>query len=229
MFQTSSPLTCSLVSPILLPLSPLNPPAKKPEPSWSFGGSSDDKENTTLSNVLIGLESSALRNKKPTIPVGRLPMTPGQRKIHKLEEKIRRLESKLYRAERQGTVHAEQLVELASENQTTCQELQDALEEGEEANARVKELQRERDQYYAWWINEVKFSQSLLDSGYPYLPGIAGDIVLKSQIANRGYYAYVTLWHRRSGIHKFGRSPYGTEQLEWFYSRTRDNPYCGDP
>ena len=97
-------------------------------------------------------------------------MAPVQRQINKLEEKIRRLESKLHRAERQGTVHAERLVDLAAENQTMRQELQDALEEGEEANMRVKEFQRERDQYHAWWINEVKFSQSLLDNGYLYLP-----------------------------------------------------------
>ncbi|KAH6873868.1 hypothetical protein BKA70DRAFT_1219118 [Coprinopsis sp. MPI-PUGE-AT-0042] len=95
-------------------------------------------------------------------------MTPSQRKIQKLEEKIRRLESKLHRAERQDTVHAERLVNLAAENQRMRQELQDALEEGDEANARIKELLGERDQYHAWWINEVKFSQSLLDNEYPH-------------------------------------------------------------
>jgi chromosome segregation ATPase len=89
-----------------------------------------------------------------------------QRRIHKLEEKARKLESKLHKAERQDAVNAERLVDLAAENQRIRQELQEALEEAGEANQQANELRRERDQFHAWWINEVKFSQSLLDNGY---------------------------------------------------------------
>jgi hypothetical protein len=187
-----SPLPRSgpLLSPIRLPVSSYQPLSKKCGSGRSFGSDAlSEKENTIPRDALIGvfpsivdrtelisdsgseLEGWSLRMKKPTMAIGRTPMTPGQRKIQKLEEKIRRLESKLHRAERQDAVHAERLVELASENQTMRQELQDALEEGEEANARAKELERERDLYYAWWMNEVKLSQSFIDGGYQYTPG----------------------------------------------------------
>ncbi|KAH6902907.1 hypothetical protein BKA70DRAFT_1228078 [Coprinopsis sp. MPI-PUGE-AT-0042] len=85
-----------------------------------------------------------------------------ERKWLRLEDQVRRLESKLRKAERREAANAIRLVDLASENQKVREELQDTLEEVEEAVDRARILQQERDQYHAWWINEVKFSQSLL-------------------------------------------------------------------
>jgi uncharacterized protein YdeI (YjbR/CyaY-like superfamily) len=181
-----------LLSPIVLPVSPFQPLTMKRGIGRSFiSDTLNEKENDISSNALMGgfphilrvngrgltsdsgsgFERVPLRTKKPNIPVERMPLTPSQRKIQKLEEKVRRLESKLHRAERQHAVHAERLVELASENKNMRQELQDALEEGEELTARAKELEQERDLYHAWWVNEAKLSQSLMDNGYQYTPG----------------------------------------------------------
>lgn len=194
MFPASSlPHSGSPLSPILLPVSPFQPLDEKRDPgNTSSADPYSQKENAMPSNTLLSqvltpyiegrglmlcsgpwLERPSFRTKKSTVPVGRPSLTPGQRKIQKLEEKIRRLESKLHRAERQDAVHSDRLVELASENQTMRQELQDALEEGQEAKARVRELEGERELFHTWWINEVKFSQSLMDNtlGYPYTPG----------------------------------------------------------
>jgi septal ring factor EnvC (AmiA/AmiB activator) len=127
------------------------------------------------------------RIREPSLPTTRSSLTPGQRKIQKLEEKVRRLESKLRRAERQDAVNAERLMEIASENQRIRHELQDALEEKEGANERAQKLQKERDQFYAWWINELNLSQSFWDNpamGYQSFPQAPTFCIGDSEIGN---------------------------------------------
>ncbi|KAH6899589.1 hypothetical protein BKA70DRAFT_1230866 [Coprinopsis sp. MPI-PUGE-AT-0042] len=111
----------------------------------------------------VGPNEGVLPAKLPFTSSTRALLTPTERKIHKLQEKLRQVESKLRRTERQGAVNSGRLVDLASENRETRQELQDVLDKFEEASKRAQVLQQERDQYHAWWINEVRFSQSLMD------------------------------------------------------------------
>lgn len=89
-------------------------------------------------------------------------MAPNGRKLEKLQERIRCLEAKLRKAERMELTNNQRLLELAAENQRIRQELQDAVEEGEAAAALAATAMQERDQYHAWWINEVNFCQYLL-------------------------------------------------------------------
>ncbi|KAH6913574.1 hypothetical protein BKA70DRAFT_1421838 [Coprinopsis sp. MPI-PUGE-AT-0042] len=125
------------------------------------------KENRNLVHGLRGVSENGKRPAVATIPFTPSPhksLTPSsERKVQRLEERVRRLESKLRKADRREAASSARLVDLAAENQHMRQELQDALEEAEEASERVKGLQQERDQYHAWWINEVKFSQLLFD------------------------------------------------------------------
>ncbi|KAH6866189.1 hypothetical protein BKA70DRAFT_1243976 [Coprinopsis sp. MPI-PUGE-AT-0042] len=122
-----------------------------------------DKENTDMSFARSGSSARVPFEARRSLPPNRdSQMTPGDRKLERLREKIRCLESKLRRAERREATNKERLLELALENQKTRQELQDAMEEGEAAAALSATLKQERDQYHAWWINEVKFCQYLL-------------------------------------------------------------------
>ncbi|KAH6876955.1 hypothetical protein BKA70DRAFT_1239721 [Coprinopsis sp. MPI-PUGE-AT-0042] len=127
-------------------------------------------------NMPIELAVGSLQG--PNLKPSRL--TPSlERKLHKLEDQVRRLESKLRKAERREAVIEERLLEISSENRNITQELQDTLEAGEEVSERLKTVQRDRDQYYTWWVNEVKFSQELLQKSrrYPvYEPGCVPEV-----------------------------------------------------
>jgi chromosome segregation ATPase len=108
-------------------------------------------------------------------PGGRKSLSASERKLVRLEDRARRAESRLLRAERRETVMAERLGNLASENQRLRQELHDAEEEGEEVKGRLKMMEKEMEQYYAWWIKEVQLSRMLLqqcgqDTAPPQVP-----------------------------------------------------------
>ncbi|KAH6891962.1 hypothetical protein BKA70DRAFT_1440920 [Coprinopsis sp. MPI-PUGE-AT-0042] len=193
MFPFSSELTRLRPSNSTFSL-PVPHPSSRPgfrafgKPNQSCSGSKNSPSKENINPKVTTLESSLpVETKLLSALSTEAQVSPNQRKIQKLEDKVRRLESRLAKARRQETVNADRLTDLAAENLKARQELHEALEEVEEANARLQTVESERNQYYNWWINEVNFSQSLLDGPWQTLPDVSSYLP-ETQVSNGSHF-----------------------------------------